>query len=111
MAKDLRGAVISAVEGIELAKAMRRFDHLPPSEREAIEAFSKSLMNKFLHDPTVRLREAAVGGRGLGIVDALSYLFALDARAADQVAPPSSPESSVAVGLSSAEELTTSEER
>jgi hypothetical protein len=36
------------------------------------------LMNKFLHEPSVRLREAASNGRGLGIVDALRYLFALE---------------------------------
>ncbi len=34
-------------------------------------------MNKFLHDPTVRLRAAAANGRGLAVVDALRYLFAL----------------------------------
>jgi len=36
------------------------------------------LMNKFLHGPTVRLRAAAANGRGLGIVDAVRYLFGLD---------------------------------
>jgi hypothetical protein len=35
-------------------------------------------MNKFLHEPSVRLRAAAGNGRGLGIVDAARYLFALD---------------------------------
>ena len=38
-------------------------------------------MNKFLHEPSVRLRAAAANGRGLGVVDALRYLF--DLRAAD----------------------------
>jgi hypothetical protein len=37
-------------------------------------------MNKFLHEPTVRLRAAAANGRGLGVVDAARYLFALDER-------------------------------
>ena len=35
-------------------------------------------MNKFLHEPTVRLRAAAANGRGLGVVDAARYLFGLD---------------------------------
>jgi hypothetical protein len=35
-------------------------------------------MNKFLHEPSVRLRAAASNGRGLAVVDALRYLFALD---------------------------------
>ena len=38
-------------------------------------------MNKFLHEPTVRLRAAAANGRGLGVVDVARYLFALDGRA------------------------------
>jgi hypothetical protein len=35
-------------------------------------------MNKFLHEPSVRLRAAAANGRGLGVVDAARYLFALE---------------------------------
>ncbi|HEX6057874.1 MAG TPA: hypothetical protein VFZ11_02560, partial [Gemmatimonadaceae bacterium] len=61
----------------ELSQAMRRLAHLGPVEREAVEHFSRTLMNKFLHEPTVRLRAAASNGRGLGIVDAARYLFGL----------------------------------
>jgi len=61
----------------ELSDAMRKLDHLSPRDREAIEHFSRSLMNKFLHEPSVRLRAAAANGRGLGVVDALRYLFDL----------------------------------
>jgi hypothetical protein len=35
-------------------------------------------MNKFMHEPSVRLRAAAANGRGLGVVDAARYLFAID---------------------------------
>jgi glutamyl-tRNA reductase len=62
----------------ELAAAMRRLGDLTPEQRAAVEHFSQSLMNKFLHEPTVRLRAAAANGRGLGVVDAARYLFALD---------------------------------
>ena len=65
----------------ELAEAMRKLEHLSSRDREAIEHFSRALMNKFLHEPSVRLRAAAANGRGLGVVDALRYLF--DLRAAD----------------------------
>ena len=65
----------------ELADAMRKLEHLSPRDREAFEHFSKALMNKFLHEPSVRLRAAAANGRGLGVVDALRYLF--DLRSAD----------------------------
>jgi glutamyl-tRNA reductase len=62
----------------ELAAALRRLGPLSPEQAEAIEHFSKSLMNKFLHEPSVRLKAAAANGRGLGVVDAARYLFALE---------------------------------
>ena len=62
----------------ELAAALRRLGPLSPEQADAIEHFSKSLMNKFLHEPSVRLKAAAANGRGLGVVDAARYLFALE---------------------------------
>ena len=62
----------------EVATALRQLGHLSPTERAVVEQLSRSLMNKFLHEPTVRLRAAAANGRGLGIVDAVRYLFGLD---------------------------------
>lgn len=76
----------------ELDEAMRKLEHLSPRDREAIEHFSRALMNKFLHEPSVRLRAAAANGRGLGVVDALRYLFDLragDAASADDVSETS----------------------
>jgi glutamyl-tRNA reductase len=64
----------------ELAVALKRLPDLTPSQREAVERLSQSLMNKFMHEPSVRLRAAAANGRGLGVVDAARYLFALDER-------------------------------
>jgi glutamyl-tRNA reductase len=57
---------------------MHRLAHLSSSDRDTIEHFSRALMNKFMHEPSVRLRAAAANGRGLGIVDAVRYLFALE---------------------------------
>ena len=62
----------------ELASALRRIDGLTEAQVRGLESFSKSLMNKFLHEPSVRLRAAAANGRGLGVVDAARYLFALE---------------------------------
>jgi glutamyl-tRNA reductase len=67
----------------ELQQAMRRLGDLTPEQRATVEHFSQSLMNKFLHEPSVRLRAAAANGRGLGVVDAARYLFALDERPSD----------------------------
>jgi glutamyl-tRNA reductase len=71
----------------ELSTALRRLPDLTAEQRDALEHFSHSLMNKFLHAPSVRLRAAAANGRGLGVVDAARYLFALDE--ADE--PPREP--------------------
>lgn len=62
----------------EVAEALRRMPELTPAQREHVEHLSRALMNKFLHQPTVRLRAAAGNAAGLGTVEALRYLFALD---------------------------------
>ncbi|HZI99315.1 MAG TPA: glutamyl-tRNA reductase [Gemmatimonadaceae bacterium] len=62
----------------ELANALRRIGGLTSEQAKGLESFSRSLMNKFLHEPSVRLRAAAANGRGLGVVDAARYLFALE---------------------------------
>jgi glutamyl-tRNA reductase len=72
----------------ELAVALRRLGDLTPEQRAALEHFSHSLMNKFLHEPSVRLRAAAANGRGLGVVDAARYLFALGEQAAPSADAP-----------------------
>ena len=51
---------------------------LTPAQRDTVEQLSRSLMQKFLHEPSVRLRAAAGNGRGLGIVDAARYLFGVE---------------------------------
>jgi glutamyl-tRNA reductase len=81
------------VREAELAHAMRKLGHLAPDDQHAVEHFSRALMNKFLHDPSVRLRAASANGRGLAIVDALRYLFALDeADGPGDVPPAVAPE-------------------
>jgi glutamyl-tRNA reductase len=70
---------MEALRTREVAEAMRRrLQHLPPAERAAVEELTRTLMNKFLHEPTVRLRAAAANGRGLGVVDTARYLFGLE---------------------------------
>jgi len=62
----------------EMAGALRRLRHLSPEDRAAVEEFSRALMNKFLHEPSVRLRAAAAEARGLDVVDTARYLFGLE---------------------------------
>jgi len=74
-------AEMDKVRSTELAAALRRIGPLSAEQAEQIEHFSKALMNKFLHEPSVRLKAAAANGRGLGVVDAARYLFALEDKA------------------------------
>jgi glutamyl-tRNA reductase len=62
----------------ELDKTLRRLSHLPAEDQKAIDALTRSLLNKLLHSPTVRLREAAGNGRGTQVLDSMRYLFELD---------------------------------
>jgi len=75
------------VRSTELATALRRLGPLSAEQIQTIEHFSKALMNKFLHEPSVRLKAAAANGRGLGVVDAARYLFALEDKTQSD-APP-----------------------
>jgi glutamyl-tRNA reductase len=74
-------AMRSRMDGVrldELSEALRRLEHLPAAERAIVEEFSRRLMNKFLHEPSVRLRAASAGEGGLGVVEAARYLFGVD---------------------------------
>jgi glutamyl-tRNA reductase len=85
-------AHMEALRARELAETLRRLQHLPASERAAVEELSRKLMNKFLHEPSVRLRAAAANGRGLGVVDTARYLFGLE-QLVDAVAESPDPRS------------------
>jgi glutamyl-tRNA reductase len=71
-------AEMERVRAREVADTLKRLKHLDPEELAIVERLSHSIMNKFLHEPSVRLKAAAANGRGLGIVDAARYLFGLD---------------------------------
>ncbi len=67
-----------SVRQTELEKTLKRLAHLPAEDQQAIDALTRALLNKLLHTPTVRLREAAENGRGTSILDSARYLFELD---------------------------------
>lgn len=63
----------------EVERVLRRLSHLSDEDRDAVEALTRSLMNKLLHSPTVAIRKAAGNGRGLDVLDTVRYLFELEA--------------------------------
>jgi glutamyl-tRNA reductase len=75
------------VRSTELAAALRRLGPMAEGQVEEIEHFSRALMNKFMHEPSVRLKAAAANGRGLAVVDAARYLFALEDKAPTEPSP------------------------
>jgi glutamyl-tRNA reductase len=71
-----RRAERSRIEEVE--RLLRRMDHLTADDRARIEEFSHRLMNKLLHDPTVRLRKGMARGRGADLVDAVRFLYGIE---------------------------------
>src|SRR5205085_1407906 len=63
----------------ELARALRQLSSAL-SEREAIavQELTTRLVNKLLHIPTLRLKDAAAAGQGHVYAEALRYLFDLE---------------------------------
>ncbi len=75
---DLRGYV-DTLRRQELARTMRRLSStLSKRESAAIEELTTRLMNKLLHIPMLRLKDAAAEGQGYVYVEALRYLFDLE---------------------------------
>lgn len=59
----------------ELARVDGR---LSEHERRTVDSVTQQILNKLLHVPTVRMKEAAAGANGTSYADALRHLFGLD---------------------------------
>lgn len=68
---------IEDVRRAELERQLARVGHLDDATRAAIDAASRAAVAKLLHEPTVRLKEAAGSPRGERLADALRELFDL----------------------------------
>ena len=66
-----------ALRAAELERSAGRLAGLTPEQREAVEAMTRGLVAKLLHDPTVRLKDAAGSSRGDRLADSLRDLFDL----------------------------------
>ena len=73
-------AVRDRAEEIRLAELERhraKLEGLDEREREAIEALTRGILAKLLHEPTVRLKNAAGTPRGDRLAESLRTLFDL----------------------------------
>ncbi|MCZ7529450.1 MAG: glutamyl-tRNA reductase [Acidimicrobiia bacterium] len=76
----------------ELARWGSQLDVLDPAQREAIDAVTRGLVNKLLHEPTVRVKEAAGSDNSEIFVDALRALFDLPHTPAGDDLPDTLPD-------------------
>jgi glutamyl-tRNA reductase len=67
-----------AVRQAELDRLGNRLGGLDQSQRDAVEALTKGIVNTLLHQPTVRLKQLVDTPDGQRYVRALSHLFDLD---------------------------------
>ena len=74
---DMRNQADS-VRQDEVRKAIRRMPDLTPEMERQIDALTKSIVNKILHRPTVRLREEANGFDAADYASVARALFGLD---------------------------------
>ena len=67
-----------AIRAGELARAESALGRMSENERRVVESVTTGIVNKLLHLPTVRLKEAAAGADGVAYADAVRHLFGLD---------------------------------
>ncbi len=66
-AEQIRSAELAKVEG-----------RVSEDERRTLESVTSQILNKLLHLPTVRMKEAAVSSDGAAYADAVRHLFGLE---------------------------------
>jgi glutamyl-tRNA reductase len=69
-------ALAEEIRASELARVRGRLG-LSESQHAAVESVTAQIVNKLLHLPTVRLKEAAAGANGGNYADAVRHLFGL----------------------------------
>ena len=65
------------IRNSELQKLFRRFPELTPEQLKGVETLTTAITNKLMHEPTVRLKDAAGTPRGERLSEALQDLFDL----------------------------------
>lgn len=65
------------IRAAEVAKAEGRLGKLSDSDRKLVESMTTQIVNKLLHLPTVRMKEAAAAADGVVYADVVRHLFGL----------------------------------
>ncbi len=70
-------AYAEGIRSAELAKAEGRLGRLAEGDRRLVEAMTAQIVNKLLHLPTVRMKEAAAASDGVVYAEVVRHLFGL----------------------------------
>lgn len=62
----------------ELERQSNRLGDLSATQMEAVDAVTKAVLAKLLHDPSVKLRDSAGSARGERLAESIRDLFDLD---------------------------------
>jgi glutamyl-tRNA reductase len=62
----------------ELEKVESRLERLSEAERRAIESMTTQIVNKLLHLPTIRMKQAATAADGVVYAETVRHLFGLE---------------------------------
>ncbi len=81
-------SMASEVVAAELNRLDSRLPGLDPHDREEFQQTVRRVVEKLLHQPTVRVQELASGGEAVDYAAALRELFALDPQAVAAVMSP-----------------------
>ena len=65
------------IRAAELRKADSILGRLDDSQRKAVESVTSQIVNKLLHLPTVRMKQAATAADGVTYAEAVRHLFGL----------------------------------
>jgi glutamyl-tRNA reductase len=65
------------IRAAELRKADALLGRLDDSQRKAVESVTSQIVNKLLHLPTVRMKQAAAAADGVSYAEAVRHLFGL----------------------------------
>jgi glutamyl-tRNA reductase len=76
--KDLRDWAQGLAQS-EVEKALTRLPHADEATQRAIEILAHSLVNRLMHEPTLRLRSNAIEGNGVNYADTVRDVFGLEA--------------------------------
>jgi len=74
--KGMREKVSNAIDA-ELQRAIKK-GFVPHEHRENIEKMALQMFNRFLHQPTVKMRKSSREKEGVGAIDALKHIFDID---------------------------------